>query len=211
MKRRKRLSDLCIALGIVFMLGAVSLTLYNEYESGRSEAEKDQILTVLQEKAVLTPQETSPQQPQETKEPLPDTPADFKTEMTEVIVDGYGYIGSLSLLSLDAEFPIMSGWNGERLKIAPCRYFGSAFTDDLIIAGHNYRKGFGMLKKLKTGDCVVFTDMDGNSYEYVVDLIEVLQAEDIDGMVNSPWELSLYTCTYDGQSRLTVRCKRTDK
>lgn len=53
--------------------------------------------------------------------------------------------------------------------------------------------------------------MDGNSYEYVVDLIEVLQAEDIDGMVNSPWELSLYTCTYDGQSRLTVRCKRTDR
>ena len=29
---------------------------------------------------------------------------------------------------------------------------------------------------------------------------------DVDGMLSGGWDLSLYTCTYGGRARLTVRC-----
>ena len=29
---------------------------------------------------------------------------------------------------------------------------------------------------------------------------------DVEGMLSGDWPLSLYTCTFGGQSRLTVRC-----
>ena len=55
----------------------------------------------------------------------------------------------------------MSDWDYGRLKMAPCRQFGSAATDDLVIAGHNYINHFGSLGMLKAGDSVTFTGTDG--------------------------------------------------
>ena len=37
---------------------------------------------------------------------------------------------------------------------------------------------------------------------------EVIDGTDIDGMISGGWDLSLYTCTYGGEARFTVRCDR---
>ena len=68
------------------------------------------------------------------------------------MVGDYEYIGVLDLPALNLSLPIMSDWDYERLKMAPCRQFGSAATDDLVIAGHNYINHFGSLGMLKAGD-----------------------------------------------------------
>lgn len=128
-------------------------------------------------------------------------------EMPVVFLDGYGYIGSLSLPSIDLELPVMNEWDETRLKLAPCRHNGSLETEDLVIAGHNYRSGFGRLKKINVGDDVMFTDMDGVVHYYKVEKIETLQETAVSEMFESEWELSLYTCTSDRVRRFTVRCK----
>lgn len=46
--------------------------------------------------------------------------------------------------------------------------------DTLILCDHNYRSHFGKLKKLREGDEVSFTDMDGNVFLYEVALAETL-------------------------------------
>ena len=84
------------------------------------------------------------------------------------MVGDYEYIGVLDLPVLNLSLPIMSDWDYERLKMAPCRQFGSAATDDLVIAGHNYINHFGSLGMLKAGDSVTFTDTDGAVNTYVV-------------------------------------------
>ena len=84
------------------------------------------------------------------------------------MVGDYEYIGVLDLPALNLSLPIMSDWDYERLKMAPCRQFGSAATDDLVIAGHNYINHFGSLGMLKAGDSVTFTDTDGAVNTYVV-------------------------------------------
>ena len=67
------------------------------------------------------------------------------------MVGDYEYIRVLDLPALNLSLPIMSDWDYERLKTAPCRQFGSAATDDLVIAGHNDINHFGSLGMLKAG------------------------------------------------------------
>ena len=78
----------------------------------------------------------------------------------------------------------------------------------MVIAAHNYVQHFGRLDQLQEGDEVRFIDVDGNVFVY-----SVLEKEQIDGrrvraMLMGSWDLSLFTCTLSGQSRLTVRCVR---
>ena len=130
--------------------------------------------------------------------------------MRTVNIDGYDYIGYLSFPTLDTELPVMSGWSKVGLKIAPGRYYGSVYTGDLVIAGHNYRTGFGKLKLLRQGDPVLLTDMNQITRSYQVEDVEILDPSDVEGMIQSPWQLSLYTCTYNGQLRLAIRCREIE-
>ena len=128
--------------------------------------------------------------------------------MTEVVIDGYAYIGYLSIPSLGLELPVMSEWDYTRLKIAPCRYAGSVKTDNLVIAAHNYRRHFGPIKKLAIGDEVYFTDVDGIVFCYEVVEMVTLSPTAVEEMSAGDYDLTLFTCTYGGQSRVTVRCDR---
>lgn len=131
-------------------------------------------------------------------------------DMPVVVIDGYGYIGYVTFPALDLEMPVMDQYDETRLKLAPCRYYGSLKTDDLVVAGHNYRSGFGMLKNLDKGDEVYFTDMNGVVYYYKVEEIEVLHSTEVTKMVDSGWDFSLYTCSYDRSKRLTIRCAKVE-
>ena len=118
----------------------------------------------------------------------------------------------LQLLAVDTaigiDLPVMSEWSYPRLKIAPCRQFGSSRTDDLVIAAHNYESHFGKLTSLTAGDSVTFTDMDGIVNEYVVNKVEVLDPHSVEEVEHSGYALVLYTCTYGGKTRVTVFCDR---
>lgn len=129
-------------------------------------------------------------------------------EMTVVNVDGNDYVGYLSVSSLDLELPVMSEWNDEKLKIAPCRQFGSTLTNDFVIAAHNYSNHFGRLKDVELGAEVLFTDMDGNVIVYTVVESVVLQPTDVQSVKDSGYDLVLYTCNYSGAARVTLFCNR---
>ena len=141
---------------------------------------------------------------------IPDYLIDSRAAMPAVDVGGYDYIGFLSIPVLNLELPVMSEWSYPRLKLAPCRFDGSAYTDDLIVAAHNYQRHFGRLKTLNIGDTVVFTDMEGNVFSYVVSGMEQLLPSQGKAMRAGDWDLTLFTCTVGGQQRVTIRCERTE-
>lgn len=192
---RKRIGFIFMGIGAALVVAALSLLLFNRAEDKNAGNAADEILP-----AVIAAIE----------EPLPtgDDSCEDDPEMTVVDIYGYGYIGYLMIPALNLKLPVMSEWDDTRLKTAPCRYYGSVKTDDLVIAGHNYGLHFGRLKNLQTGDAVFFTDMDGVTAAYEVAEVETLQPTEIGRMLESGYALTLYTCTYGGQSRLTVRCSR---
>lgn len=190
---RNRIGTICMLLGAVLLLAALSLFIWNRNEDMQAQKSVEHILPQLIE--MVTSSYSDP----------------YDREMTEVEIDGYAYIGYLSLPSLGLELPVMSEWDYPRLRIAPCRYAGSTKTDNLVIAGHNYTKHFGPIKGLAIGDEVYFTDMDGVVSRYEVVVMETLSPTAVEEMTESDWDLTLFTCTYGGRSRVVVRCDRVNE
>ena len=129
-------------------------------------------------------------------------------EMPEQEIDGIWYIGALEIPSLNLQLPVASYWDEGFARSAPCRYTGSPYTDDMIIAGHNYRQHFGKLRTLKPGSDVYFTDSDGNTFTYTAVSIEDVDGKDTETMKSGSdkWDLTLFTCNFSGQARIAVRC-----
>ena len=133
--------------------------------------------------------------------------------MTEVELEGWNYIGYLSIPSIGLNLPVMSEWSYAGLKIAPGRYSGSTYADNMVVCAHNYAKHFSPIKWLALGSEVYFTDMDGQRWSYEVSNVETIQPTDIDKMITASdedaWDLTLFTCTTGGRARCAVRCTRT--
>ncbi len=155
--------------------------------------------------------EIAEEPPPDMTEPGPDIPEHIRNpemEMPAIEIDGRAYIGAVELPSLDLALPVMEAWSYPALDIAPCRYTGSAYLDDMIVMGHNYSGHFGKLTGLQLGDRVVFSDMAGNTFVYQVAEIETLGADRGEDLAAGEWDLTLLTCTVGGRSRLAVRCSR---
>ena len=78
----------------------------------------------------------------------------------------------------------------------------------MVIMAHNYRSHFGYLKKLSEGSRITFSDMDGAIWEYEVVAFDVLPADAVEEMTAGEYDLTLFTCTYGGGSRVTVYCNK---
>lgn len=208
---RRTAGVICMVLGGALLLGAAGLLSENRREESRAGEESAQVMVRLRqemEQAAL-PEETrtEPEQSPEAEEtPLPD-PAG--REMPTLEIDGQTYNGYLELPTLGLSLPVMSEWSYPKLRIAPCRYWGSAYDDSLVILAHNYDRHFGRLQELATGDPVQFIDADGVIYQYTVEKQEILEKPDVEKMVDSGYDLTLFTCTYGGRHRVTVRLRRT--
>lgn len=129
-------------------------------------------------------------------------------EMPVVEVEGNSYVCTLRIPELGLELPVMSDWSYPQLKIAPCRYQGSAYQNDLIIIAHNYASHFGHLKELLPGAEVTVTDMAGNLFCYAVAETEILAPHQVEALENTDYPLTLLTCTLGGRTRVTVRCEK---
>ena len=102
----------------------------------------------------------------------------------------------------------MNEWSYPNLKISPCRYKDSYLDNDMIIAAHSYRSHFGRIVELNSGSEIIFTNVSRKVWIYEVDNIENISDTDIEAMdfgAAESWDLTLFTCTLSGQSRVTIR------
>lgn len=196
MKRRTRKGEALFCLGALMIAAALGLALYNLSRQAAAGKSSGSGLRKLTE----TVAERRMEQAAAEKELYPNL------EMPVVTIDGYDYIGWIELPALELTLPVMSEWDAARLKIAPCRYSGSVYSGDLVIAAHNYASHFGRLSALSPGDEVIFTDADGREFRYAVADAEILPPTAVEEMTAGEWPLTLFTCTYGGRTRLTIRC-----
>ena len=206
---RNKLGTICMILGVVLVAAALALLTHNQTEAAQAEQASAELLPALVEEI----QRSQNYQPQ-TPPPAPHTPPELLEPedlvMTEVELEGYSYIGYLSIPALELELPIMADWDYDRLQIAPCRYTGTLKGEDLVLMAHNYTRHFGGISRLAAGDSVAFTDMDGNVTFYEVVGIDVLAPTAVEEMTAGDFDLTLFTCTYGGRSRVTVYCDRVE-
>ena len=210
---RKQEGLLLITIGLLLIAAALFLVSYNLYDELRAEQAAKQAATQLDAYLPAEAAPEAPTDPVEDQDPLvrdertviPDYVLSPNMEMPVETINGIDFIGVLRIPTLELELPVISEWNYPNLKSAPCRYSGSAYLNNLILCGHNYASHFGSLKTLSEGDIATFTDIDGNVFIYKMVERETLNPTDIEGMESGNWDLTLFTCTVGGQSRVTIR------
>ena len=223
---KRRAGMICMILGAVLIGAALSLFLYNEWDSARAEERAEQVLEQMQKKQT----EDDAEEEEEEEEAEDENISGEETERTEqenaladtddfgkeiISIDGNDYIGWISIPSISLELPVMAQWSEEGLKTAPGRYAGSPSEDNLVIAGHNYRRHFSPIKWLEPGTEVCFTDAEERVRYYEIEETEELLPDQVEAMITKTekdtWDLTLFTCTTSGQARCAVRCRRIDK
>jgi sortase A len=203
----RKIGIVCVILGAALLGAALLLLHMNQQEDqsaqGAAVTVLPQLVQQVQEKTALEPEITDDDLliPVELLTPE-------QLEMTEVIIDGHAYIGYLSIPKLELELPILSQWSYPKLQIAPCRYFGSLRGEDLVLVAHNYNSHFGRISQLEILDELAFTDMDGNVTAYQVVGKDILDPTAVEEMTSGDFDLTLFTCTYGGRSRVTIYCDR---
>lgn len=206
---KQKIGKICMALGALLILASLGLLAYNKWDAARADKAAQTALGELEDTLTKTIEEKT-----KADEVVLQPELDPTRPMTEVELEGWNYIGYLSIPSIGLNLPVMSEWSYAGLKIAPGRYSGSTYADNMVVCAHNYAKHFSPIKWLAEGAEVYFTDMDGMRWSYEVSVVETIQPTQIEKMTEKTgdsenWDLTLFTCTTGGSARCAVRCVRT--
>lgn len=210
---RKKFGTVLIVVGIVLICSALGIVVGNIIEQRNADEYSQNALDTL---IALVPDtevfqdDSSVHGSSSSIEVIPDYILNPNMNMPEIEIDGVNYIGYLEIPVLELQLPIISNTTGKYLQLAPCRFEGSAYIDNLVIGAHNYSRHFGNIGNLNYGDTIKFTDMDGNVFTYQVANIEILQPNQGVDLCSGEWPLTLYTCTIGGRTRVTVRCEKVE-
>lgn len=132
--------------------------------------------------------------------------------------DGHSFsvIGLIEIKSIKLNYPIISTYNDELLKIAPCRFYGPMPNEvgNLCIAGHNYNsyKFFSKLKDLSNGDIVTIYDLSGNKIDYSIYKSYETDYNDLtctNQDTNGKKEITLITCNNIKNKRRVIKATET--
>ena len=136
----KRAEKVCMFLGAMLMLAALSLALWNYYADYRSKQVSQRVLEQLQgqipqqQTAIMEQTEPSVSEMQEgTTSSLEEqdlfaayttTAAQQETETAEtpmIQIEEDWYIGILTIPALGVELPVLEAWSYANLRKSPCR------------------------------------------------------------------------------------------
>lgn len=118
----------------------------------------------------------------------------------------------LKIPSLGIEYPVLSTWSDELLKISLNKLWGPNPNEvgNYVIMGHNYKSGkmFGKLKSINIGDTIELTDLSGRTIKYIVSEkyhIDPTNKSCTSQLTNGRKQITLITCAYSGSKRLVVQ------
>ena len=158
---RQKIGRVCMVLGALLILAAAALLAYNKWDASRADKASQEVLGELEQTLNAAIEEKAKSDTVALQPELDPT-----QEMTVTELNGWDYIGYLSIPSIGLELPVMSQWSYAGLKIAPGRYSGSTYADNMVVCAHNYAKHFSPIKWLTEGAQVYFTVLYANSMTY---------------------------------------------
>ncbi len=205
---QRGLGSFAVVLGVLLILAAIWLTLSN-IQTDNAAGERNTVL-LTRIAASLPERKAVPEDDGWSILPPMHPVTETSREMPVVVVEGNEYVGVLTIPCLGLELSVMSTCDDGSVGIAPGCFAGTAYENGFVIGGHNYVSHLGKIDRLREGDTVIFTDMDGNEFVYTVVGQEILGGDEADRLRSEEWGLSLFTCTLRGDRRITVRCLKED-
>ena len=195
-----------------------------QFESGlvddtKISFEKNSTIVILNEEAEATVIiSTTPSEEEEKKRQEEEIKALIEKN-TRYTASGQPYyaVARINIPKINCNYSILNTWSDELLKMSPCYFHGSDPNEvgNFCIVGHNYRneKFFSKVPKLVNGDLIELTDLSGRTLKYyvydkfVVDPDAENSRDCTTQLTNGETELTIITCTNDGEERVIVKAR----
>ena len=185
MKKKKKAFKFEFFLSVFLLCVLSSYAIYAEYDRNKSEEVSKEILQeisfqdttkLVDEEVIVVRLNAIPEEKNVTTtqvvqiEQKIEVPDEQKLTASDGTI--YYTIGVINIPSINVNYPILSTYTDELLKIAPCRFHGPNPNEvgNLCIAGHNYKnsKFFSKVPNLQLGDKIEITDLSGRMLTYTV-------------------------------------------
>lgn len=205
---RRKIGLFVMVLGFACLLSSFVYFMYLQLENLSAKNSSDNILDDLIDEINNFQDISIYKNPSSDGVSNHDFPNPYTPEMYVIHTSAGDLVGYITVPSLDLCLPIFSDCDYMKMTMAPCRYSGSIKTNDFVIAGHNYYSHFGRLDRLKIGDEVLFVDANNIRYRFSVKNIEIVLPTDTEKVTGGDYDLTLFTCTYSGERRITIFCDK---
>ena len=227
MKKKKKAFKFEFFLSVFLLCVLSSYAIYAEYDRNKSEEVSKEILQeisfqdttkLVDEEVIVVRLNAIPEEKNVTttqvvkKKKKIEVPDEQKLTASDGTI--YYTIGVINMPSINVNYPILSTYTDELLKIAPCRFHGPNPNEvgNLCIAGHNYKnsKFFSKVPNLQLGDKIEITDLSGRMLTYTVYDKFIVNPDELEctsQLTNGNKEITLITCTNDNKQRHIIKAR----
>lgn len=227
MKKKKKAFKFEFFLSVFLLCVLSSYAIYAEYDRNKSEEVSKEILQeisfqdttkLVDEEVIVVRLNAIPEEKNVTTtqvvqiEQKIEVPDEQKLTASDGTI--YYTIGVINIPSINVNYPILSTYTDELLKIAPCRFHGPNPNEvgNLCIAGHNYKnsKFFSKVPNLQSGDKIEITDLSGRMLTYTVYDKFIVNPDELEctsQLTNGNKEITLITCTNDNKQRHIIKAR----
>ncbi len=227
MKKKKKAFKFEFFLSVFLLCVLSSYAIYAEYDRNKSEEVSKEILQeisfqdttkLVDEEVIVVRLNAIPEEKNVTTtqvvqiEQKIEVPDEQKLTASDGTI--YYTIGVINIPSINVNYPILSTYTDELLKIAPCRFHGPNPNEvgNLCIAGHNYKnsKFFSKVPNLQLGDKIEITDLSGRMLTYTVYDKFIVNPDELactSQLTNGKKEITLITCTNDNKQRHIIKAR----
>ena len=224
MKKKKKAFKFEFFLSVFLLCVLSSYAIYAEYDRNKSEEVSKEILQeisfqdttkLVDEEVIVVRLNAIPEEKNVTTtqvvqiEQKIEVPDEQKLTASDGTI--YYTIGVINIPSINVNYPILSTYTDELLKIAPCRFHGPNPNEvgNLCIAGHNYKnsKFFSKVPNLQLGDKIEITDLSGRMLTYTVYDKFIVNPDELEctsQLTNGNKEITLITCTNNDNTTQTI-------
>lgn len=228
LRRKKKMYKIQFFLSVLLVCLLFSYYIYAEYDRSKSEEVSKEILeginiskgvesTVGQDNTIkeydgviivaIDDNENDDQQIINSNQTQEDTVKYTTNSGIEYSVEAI-----LNIPRLGINYPVISEWSEELLKVSLNKYWGPKPNEvgNYCIVGHNYKSGkmFGKLKNINIGEKMELTDLKGRTVTYIVSDKYTIDPTDVNctsQLTNGRRKLTLITCSNSGSKRLVVQ------
>ncbi len=212
---------------IVAIIIIATILIINTYKNYQEEKEKERVIAEINQKEDTEDVEENVVDNNEignlTVEPIINTVVENTTSDNNnsnsssrprvKYYNNYPTIGTIKIDKINIEYPILIDVSAGALETSVGVMYPTNpelnKPGNVVIIGHNYRNGkfFSNNKKISTGDKIKITDLSGKTLTYTIyEIFETTQndTEYITRDRGDNIEISLSTCTDDGNNRLVI-------
>ncbi len=189
-KKGLPIQKICITAGLCLLVVAIALFGWWSISISRSEKQAQSYVDRLQA-LVARPQDAVP------------APRG-NNDMPALSVSGTDFVGIIELPDYNSVLPVGGDWG--KVSKHPCRFDGSVYDGTLQIGATTQKGQYNFYRELSVGDKVVYTDMEGNRYTYMITSVRNEKHVDKEALERDDAQLTLFIKNIYSFDYLVVYC-----